>query len=106
MIANGDADKKIWITEYGAPTGGPGPSATVENSETATNTWHVDEPLQAKMLQEAVKLYKSYDWVGPFFWYSYKDAGTSQDSNENFFGLVRADGSHKPAYDTYKQSMR
>jgi len=103
MVANGDASKKIWITEYGAPTGGPGSTATPENSETVTNTWHVTETLQANILKEAVRLYKSYDWVGPFFWYSNKDAGTTQDTTENFFGLVRADGSHKPAYDTYKQ---
>ena len=24
MIANGDTAKQIWITEFGAPTGGPG----------------------------------------------------------------------------------
>jgi arabinogalactan endo-1,4-beta-galactosidase len=106
MIANGDSGKKIWITEFGAPTGGPGATATPANSETISGAWHVDETLQANILKEAIRLYKGYDWVGPFFWYSNKDSGTSQSSNENFFGLVRADGSHKPGYDAYSQAIR
>jgi hypothetical protein len=105
MIAHGDASKKIWITEYGAPTGGPGPVATVAKPDTP-NAWHVTEDLQTTVLNQAVSLYKTYDWVGPFFWYSYKDAGTSSDSNENFFGLVRADDSHKPAYDAFSNDIR
>ena len=106
MVANGDGAKKIWITEYGAPTGGPGPAATPADSETVSGVWHVDEQLQANILAEAIQLYKSYDWVGPFFWYANKDSGTSQSSNENFFGLIRADNSKKPAYTTYQQVIR
>jgi hypothetical protein len=106
MVANGDADKKIWITEFGAPTGGPGDTATPENGETIGGVWQVNEALQANILKEAVRLYKSYDWVGPFFWYSYRDAGDSSDSSENFFGLQRYDGSRKPAYDAYSQLAR
>lgn len=101
MVANGDTDKKVWITEFGAPTGGPGPLSTVENPNLDAQPYKVDDALQAKILKDALALYTSYDWVGPFFVYSYQDAGTEQDTNENFFGLVRYDGSHKPAYDIY-----
>ena len=34
------------------------------------------------------------------------NAGDTNDSNENFFGLVRYDGSRKPAYDVFKQIIR
>ncbi len=105
MTANGDAVKKIWITEFGAPTGGSGPSANEENYATVHDTWHVDEQLQADMMQRAAQLYKMYDWVGPLLWYSYKDAGTDQSNSQNFFGLLRADGSHKPAYDAFKKAV-
>lgn len=102
MITNGDQAKKIWITEFGAPTGGPGPVSTISNPNLNAHPYVVDEGLQQKIMQDALTLYKSYDWTGPFFWYSYKDAGNTPDTNENFFGLLRYDGSEKPAYDLYK----
>jgi hypothetical protein len=105
MVANGDAGKKIWITEFGAPTGGPGPVADVNNYNLSAQPWHVTEALQAYSITEAIRLYKTYNWVGPILIYSYQDAGTTQDTNENFFGLVRADGSHKPAYDAFVQAV-
>jgi hypothetical protein len=101
MLANGDQDKKIWITEYGSPTGGPGPNSSIDQPNLDQHPYKVDEALQAKLLSDAVDLYKSYNWVGPFMYYSYQDAGTTQDTNENFFGLVRADGSKKPAYQVF-----
>ncbi len=103
MVHNGDSAKKVWITEFGAPTGGPGPISTLSNPNLDAGPYVVDEPLQARILSDAFTLYRSYDWVGPFFVYSYQDAGTDQSTNENFFGLVRADGTHKPAYDVFKQ---
>ena len=104
MLANGDQAKKIWITEYGAPTGGPGPLSTIANPNLDQHPYKVDEALQAKLLSDALDLYKSYNWVGPFMYYSYQDAGTTQDTNENFFGLVRADGSQKPAYQVFRDA--
>lgn len=102
MITNGDSDKKIWITEFGAPTGGPGPISTIDKPNLDQHPYVVDEALQKKIMLDALTLYKSYDWAGPFFWYSYQDAGDTQDTNENFFGLLRYNGSPKPTYDAYK----
>ena len=90
MVANGDASKKIWITEFGTPTNGPDPN------------WYVSEASQTQMMIDAFTLYRTYPWAGPFFWYTFEDGSTSTSSNENFFGLVRADGSEKPAYTTLK----
>jgi len=104
MVDNGDSAKKIWITEFGSPTGGPGPVATVTNPDLDAHPFAVDQALQAKILSDAAELYKTYDWAGPFFYYSYQDAGTTNDTNENFFGLVAANGTHKPAYDVFKQA--
>ncbi len=88
MVANGDANKKIWVTEFGVPTNGP------------DSNWYLSESQQATMVTDAMSLYKTYTWAGPFFWYTLKDGGTTTDTNENFFGLTRADGSFKPAYTT------
>lgn len=106
MTANGDAGKRIWITEYGAPTGGPG---VLETSATDTvfagSPDHVTEALQALMMTQAVDTVETLPWAGPFFWFSYQDLGTSQSTSENFFGILRYDGSTKPAYQTYKSLL-
>lgn len=103
MIANGDANKQIWATEYGAPTGGPG---LLESSATDTSFFghpdHVTEAVQAQMMTEAITTTENTAWAGPLFWYSYQDLGTSTTTNENFFGIIRYDGSTKPAYDVMK----
>jgi len=99
MIANGDADKTIWLTEYGAPTDGPG---VLESSATDTtfagSPDHVTEALQATMLAQAIGAVQQYPWAGPMFIYGYKDYGTDPSTVENFFGIVRNDESTKPAY--------
>lgn len=105
MAANGDGAKKIWATEYGAPTNGPGPTA-VPGQWPLQGGWQVNEALQAIMLTDAISRYRSYSWAGPFFWYSYQDAGTSRSTVENFFGLLRYDGTRKPAYDAFIKAIR
>jgi hypothetical protein len=105
MVANGDGAKKIWITEYGTPTGGPGGEAS--NGMTMAEQYddHVTESLQAETVTQAVQLYKSYPWAGAFFWYSYEDNGTDESDAENFYGLLRADGSRKPAYYAFQTAI-
>jgi hypothetical protein len=86
MIANGDSSKKIWITEFGAPTNGP------------SRDYFVTQFVQAQMLAQAAMMYKSYNWVGPFFWFTYQDGASQANSNTNSFGLLNYDQSPKPAY--------
>lgn len=105
MAANGDGDKQIWSTEYGAPTGGPGALATMTNYLVNQDFDHVTEELQSLILTKAVQVQRNQPWSGPLFWYSYKDAGTSPDTNENFFGLIRYDGAKKPAYGALQQIL-
>lgn len=89
MIANGDADLPIWITELGAPTAGSATAAVTEATQSTT-------------LIQATLLAGQYDWAGPIMWYSYKDKGTSSTDIESWFGMIRPDGSHKSLYDTYE----
>jgi len=91
MSANGDASKKIWATEFGAPTDGPEGSA-------------VDEGTQAKMITKAYSLWRTYRWAGPLFTYEGRDLGTSTDTRENFFGMLRHDFSPKPSYTAYRNA--
>ena len=79
MTANGDASKQIWITEVGAPSAGPNGVGTTA---------------QAEEMTQAVQDAQSTPGVGALFVYTYQDAATDPD----YFGLLNADGSQKPAW--------
>lgn len=83
MIANGDADKQIWMTEMGAPTWGQ--SVTVTEAE------------QVQILREAVDLASGYDWAGPIMWFGYQDSTLDRG-----FGLLDSNGNAKASYAAYK----
>jgi Cellulase (glycosyl hydrolase family 5) len=91
MVANGDADKKIWITEYGAPTSGP-------NS--------VSQDQQAAIMYDAYRLWATYSWAGPLCWFDYRDKGTNTGEHANFFGLYAKDGQPKVALKQYETLAR
>lgn len=105
MNAHGDTTKTVWVTEFGAPTGGPGAFSTTTNYNFGSGPDHVDEALQAAMATAALADYKVSTNIGKFFWYSYQDIGTSTSSTENFYGLRRSDGTIKPAYSSLKSAI-
>jgi len=105
MAASGDDAKQIWVTEYGAPTGGPSTEASSQDYHLNDSPDHVTEEFQAQIAADVIRSAHNAPWIGPLFWYGYRDEGTSTDSNENFFGLIRADGSPKPAYEALKQAI-
>jgi hypothetical protein len=92
MMDNGDSDKQVWITEFGAPTGGPTGS-------------YVSELTQSEMISQAITLKESYPWAGPLFIYSYQDLGTDTNTTENFFGIINYEGTMKPSYTAIKQFL-
>lgn len=88
MVANGDAEKQIWITEFGAPTG----------------DGFLSEDEQSTLLIAGAQRASQYDWVRQFNVFKHQDdpTGPKDEVGGDFMGLVRADGTHKPAYDAYK----
>lgn len=98
MAAHGDVNRPIWLTELGAPTGGPGPTSTCATRGFTPNRTVVTECLQAKLLADAICQASRTPSLGPTFIYTYRDRGTGQASVENFFGVLRADGSRKSSY--------
>lgn len=103
MLDAGD-EKNIWITEFGAPTNGPGRSFGFNQlSGFEYGSDYMNEDAQVVYIKEASAFYnQNVSWMGPFFWYSLQDTGTSRDTPENFFGLIRFDGGKKLAYDTFR----
>ena len=83
MASNGDSGKSIWITEFGAPSGGPR---------------GVGEAAQATALKQAIANAKTTSWIGALYVYSWQDEGTDPSNNEDWFGLLTARGTRKPAY--------
>jgi hypothetical protein len=92
MIAHGDGAKKIWATEFGAPTNGPGGG-------------YISEAAQASMVTRAIQEWRSYPWAGPLFFFQGRDLYPNTDSRENFFGFLRYDFSPKPAYAAYQAAV-
>ncbi len=88
MTDHGDGAKKIWATEFGAPTGGPSGS-------------FVSRGQQAALVLLAYKLFATYPWAGPLFVYQGRDLGTNTSTNQNFFGLETHDFELKPSYRAY-----
>jgi hypothetical protein len=103
LAAHGQSTMPIWITEYGAPTGGPGTAAGQQS--TASDITHVTPAWQAQLAQDAVRTAATDPYVQALMWYSYKDLGSSTSTSENFFGLRAADGTAKPAYYALRQAI-
>ncbi len=83
MEQNGDGAKKIWLTEFGAPTG--------------TGTGSVSEQQQANIMKAGFQGRAQWSWTGPLFWYAIRDNGTNLADREQNFGLYRNDFTAKAA---------
>ena len=82
---HGDSAKKIWITEFGAPTSGTPDS--------------VSEARQLEIYQAAMADKQTKSWLGPLIFYrlnDYAPYGATTD-RESYFGAVRSDGTVKPS---------
>ncbi len=90
-----DGGKQIWVTEYGGPTYGSDVWGTT-----------MTESQQAAMVTQTLQLAAGYAWAGPVFWYNYRDfcAYAPGASTECYYGIVRSDGTAKPAYGAFRDS--
>ena len=79
MVANGDGGKLIWASEYGEPT------------SVAT------EAQQADYLRDMLTTWRTIGYTGPAFVYTLQDTDSSSTDPEATFGLIRSDGTWKPA---------
>lgn len=91
MAQHGDVAKKIWFTEFGAPTG--------------TSPQSISADAQSAGIQQAFDQLQLWPWAGPLFYYSIKDSGTNLTDREQNFGLVRNDFSAKPALAAFTSEM-
>jgi polysaccharide biosynthesis protein PslG len=82
MTANGDSAKKLWITEFGAPSSGPEGIGTTAQATTMT---------------QGIADSKSTSWIGSLYIYTWQD-DPAADAADVGFGLLDQSGLPKPAY--------
>jgi hypothetical protein len=85
MVANGDAAKRLWATEFGWSSW-----VTPGNSEA----------LQASRFTQFGAYWRTVSGHGPLIAYTHRD--TTAPGAEGAFGLTRLDGSRKPAWTAFR----
>jgi hypothetical protein len=79
MMVNGDADKRIWATEYGEPSS------------------VVGEPAQAAYLDDMLSKWRTIPYAGPVYVYTMRDRNSGSTAVEDTLGIYRSDGTAKPS---------
>jgi hypothetical protein len=105
LAANGTPAMKVWATEFGAPTAGPGVEATNADKALSRSPDHVDAAYQATIAADAVRTAAASGTVAALFWYTDRDLGTSTATVENFFGLRDVTGGPKPAFTALRDAV-
>jgi polysaccharide biosynthesis protein PslG len=105
LMKYGTPNLPIWLTEYGAPTNGPGTPSDGTPATTSDATTHVTESQQAHIATDVLRTVTQDRNVGALIWYSDRDLGDDTSTNLNFYGLRRSDGSAKPAFSALQKAM-
>jgi polysaccharide biosynthesis protein PslG len=77
MVEHGDANKKVWITEFGQPTG--------------TTSVSTNEQQQAAILIDAINKSRQVPWIGGFFVFNTVDLAPNSTDPDYNFGLYHFD---------------
>ena len=98
MSRNGDADKKIWITEIGCPG--------VKSGPPVNNWWLGKNPTERQQSDWVKSVYTELlkdKSVEKIFWAFFRDTNKHWDNGVDYFGLVRWDFSKKSAFKAYRR---
>ncbi|HXS47275.1 MAG TPA: hypothetical protein VN756_07410 [Solirubrobacterales bacterium] len=95
MTEHGAASKPVFFTEYGESTANCGSECVSESVQAD----HIQEMIEASINRTAWK-------VEALFLYQLHDWATNSTSREQQFGLLRQDGSAKPAYAIARAAMQ
>ena len=99
MVANGDGDKSIWMTELGWSTA---------TSICGRGTWTGQKPAGVSEAQQAANLTEAYHclaanpYVETGLWFTLTDSAGEGDELDHY-GLLRTDASPKPAWDAFRR---
>jgi hypothetical protein len=92
MDLRGDTARRVWFTEFGAPTTSIGPG--------------VSEARQAEIIADGVTLLRSLPRGGPVFVFDLRDLDSANSLPDYRYGMVRSDFSRKPSLDAFLSLRR
>ncbi len=101
MLRNGDANKKIWITEIGCPG--------IKRGSNTKNWWLGKNPTEKQQAEWVKKVYTELlknKNVEKIFWAFFRDTKEHWDNGVDYFGLVRWNFSKKPSFNSYLDCFR
>ena len=104
MAKYGDADKPIWMTEFGWPTNERKPSMDAGEGYKWEYDTGVDEARVAYYLSRALGIAFA-EGVETFIHYELRDREHDRYNRESYFGLCRNDFTPKPAFAAYAAFM-
>jgi polysaccharide biosynthesis protein PslG len=88
-------DEPIWLSEFGWTT------STIRNQEPWMNG--VDEETQANYVEQALTKVRDWPWVDVALIYELKDYSANRDDRNSNYGLLRYDGTAKPALEAFRR---
>jgi hypothetical protein len=98
MDRNGDARKKIWVTEIGCPG--------VKAGTKVPDSWLGENPTELQQASWVTQVYLevlALDRVDKVFWAFFRDTNNHWKNGTDYFGLIRNDFSLKPAFRAYQE---
>lgn len=101
MAAQGDGDKKIWMTELGWSSTNGNATSCASGVSKGKKPSGVNEADQAKFLTKAFQCLAQDDYVAAATVFTLRD-DLKDPSGENHHGLLREDGSSKPVLKSFE----
>jgi hypothetical protein len=102
MAAHGDGGKPIWMTELGWSSTNGGPNSCTRGQWTGQKPSGVSEANQAAYLSQAYACLANDPYVTQAAWFTLRDTNDIPVDELNHYGLLRVDGSAKPALGAFK----
>lgn len=103
MAANGDGDKPIIMSELGWTSTGGRPNSCARGRWAGQKADGVTEAKQADYLSRAFGCMANDSYLSDALWFTLDDMPYQQLAEMRSYGLVRANGTFKPAYAAFQQ---
>jgi hypothetical protein len=101
MLAHGD-DKPIWMSELGWSTTNGSPTSCSRGMWAGKKASGVNEAVQAQFLTKAYQCLANDPYVTEAAWFTLRDTTTESVDELNHYGVLRNDGSPKPALSAFR----
>jgi hypothetical protein len=102
MVANGDGDKPIWMSELGWSSTGGGPTSCTRGQWAGQKPSGVSEADQGAYLTQAYACLANDGYVQKADWFTLSDTTGNGVDELNHYGLLHTDGTAKPALGAFR----